>query len=74
MQTSEQQVEKFFSYLKTDRLRSATRTDATLLEAVESDRGRVINSAAFRRLQQKAQVFPLEANCLVPAFDGSDQF
>ena len=39
MQTSEKQVEKFFSYLKTDRLRSATRTDATLLEAVESDRG-----------------------------------
>lgn len=65
MQTSEQQVEKFFSYLKTDRLRSATRTDATLLEAVESDRGRVINSAAFRRLQQKAQVFPLEANASV---------
>lgn len=65
MQTSEQQVETFFSYLKTDRLRSATRTDATLLEAAESDRGRVINSAAFRRLQQKAQVFPLEANASV---------
>ena len=65
MQTSEQQVEIFFSYLKTDRLRSATRSDATLLEAAESDRGRVINSAAFRRLQQKAQVFPLEANASV---------
>ncbi|WP_180012767.1 dGTPase [Acinetobacter sp. YH16031] len=65
MQTSVQQVEKLFSYLKADRLRSATRADATLLEAAESDRGRVINAAAFRRLQQKAQVFPLEANASV---------
>lgn len=65
MQTSVQQVNQLFSYLKTARLRPATRSDATLLEAAESDRGRVINSAAFRRLQQKAQVFPLEANASV---------
>lgn len=63
--TSVEQVAQLFSYLKTDRLRPATRSDATLLEAAESDRGRVINSAAFRRLQQKAQVFPLEANASV---------
>jgi dGTPase len=28
----------------------------------ESDRGRIINSALFRRLPQKNQVFPLEIN------------
>ncbi|WP_114417112.1 dGTPase [Marinospirillum perlucidum] len=32
---------------------------------LESDRGRVINSAAVRRLQQKTQVFPLERNAAV---------
>lgn len=31
----------------------------------ESDRGRIINSAAVRRLQQKTQVFPLERNSAV---------
>ncbi|KXS34563.1 MAG: dGTPase [Idiomarina sp. T82-3] len=33
--------------------------------AAESDRGRIINSAAVRRLQQKTQVFPLERNAAV---------
>ncbi len=33
--------------------------------ALESDRGRIINSAAIRRLQQKTQVFPLERNAAV---------
>lgn len=32
---------------------------------MESDRGRAINSAAVRRLQQKTQVFPLETNAAV---------
>ncbi|RUO23978.1 dGTPase [Aliidiomarina minuta] len=39
--------------------------DETLQRANESDRGRIINSAAVRRLQQKTQVFPLERNAAV---------
>ncbi|MFC1236432.1 dGTPase [Vibrio sp. F74] len=35
------------------------------LSSFESDRGRIINSAAIRRLQQKTQVFPLERNSAV---------
>lgn len=31
----------------------------------ESDRGRIVNSPAIRRLQQKTQVFPLERNAAV---------
>ncbi|MBD1583744.1 dGTPase [Pseudoalteromonas sp. S16_S37] len=37
----------------------------TLQGSLESDRGRIINNAALRRLQQKTQVFPLERNAAV---------
>lgn len=36
-----------------------------ILRIFESDRGRIINSPAIRRLQQKTQVFPLERNAAV---------
>lgn len=42
-----------------------TESSQNLLEQLESDRGRLINSAAIRRLQQKTQVFPLERNAAV---------
>ncbi len=38
---------------------------AHLQMQLESDRGRIINSAVVRRLQQKTQVFPLERNAAV---------
>lgn len=36
-----------------------------IIRQFESDRGRIVNSAAIRRLQQKTQVFPLERNAAV---------
>lgn len=36
-----------------------------VVDQLESDRGRIIQSAAVRRLQQKTQVFPLERNAAV---------
>lgn len=36
-----------------------------ILRIFESDRGRIVNSPAIRRLQQKTQVFPLERNAAV---------
>lgn len=36
-----------------------------IIDQLESDRGRIVTSAAVRRLQQKTQVFPLERNAAV---------
>lgn len=40
-------------------------TNNDIDEATESNRGRIVNSPAVRRLQQKTQVFPLEINAAV---------
>lgn len=48
-----------------ERFRASTALKDTFDEEMESDRGRSINSAAVRRLQQKTQVFPLESNSAV---------
>lgn len=53
----------FCNKIKADRPLQSAITD--LQSALESDRGRIINSAAVRRLQQKTQVFPLERNAAV---------
>ena len=43
------------------------KSEHEILRIFESDRGRIINSPAIRRLQQKTQVFPLERNAAVRA-------
>lgn len=46
--------------------RRASECDVSRIVAqLESDRGRIVNSAGVRRLQQKTQVFPLERNAAV---------
>lgn len=51
--------------LKTNRYRTSSIKGRGFNEEMESDRGRAVNSAAVRRLQQKTQVFPLESNAAV---------
>jgi len=59
-------TEKILPLVTPIRRRNSTITDTrSILIESESDKGRVINSASFRRLQQKAQVFPLEPNAAV---------
>lgn len=57
----------FAKKLTSDRVHNTKTRETTkaLLFDFESDRGRIINSAAVRRLQQKTQVFPLERNAAV---------
>lgn len=62
---TEVKFEALLGLISENRLRNSTHGDRGLLIASESDKGRVINSGAFRRLQQKAQVFPLEPNAAV---------
>lgn len=49
----------------TRRRTSSVRAKRSILTESESDRGRVLFSPAFRRLQQKAQVFSMEPNAAV---------
>jgi len=51
--------------LKSTRFLQSTIDGRDFNEEMESDRGRAINSAAVRRLQQKTQVFPFESNSAV---------
>ena len=67
MQKSKRLINKLLSIISDERLRETTvvRDDQSVSIQSESDKGRVINSAPFRRLQQKAQVFPLDNNAAV---------
>lgn len=51
--------------LVTDRIRPSSRGSRAIYEEVESDRSRVLYSSAFRRLQRKTQVFPLDDNAAI---------
>jgi dGTPase len=51
--------------LSANRLRFSDVTGRSIVTESESDRGRILFCAAFRRLQQKAQVFSMEPNAAV---------
>lgn len=62
---SEQEKIDYKNCLSTARMRKSSQSGRTILPESESDRGRVLYSPAFRRLQQKAQVFSMEPNAAV---------
>ncbi|MEW2739764.1 dGTPase [Providencia rettgeri] len=51
--------------IKSARSRTSQAAHNTLISETQSDRARLLYSAPFRRLQQKAQVFSLESNSAV---------
>ena len=53
---------KFKNLISNNRLLERENKEEDVNLAIGSDRGRIIFSAPFRRLQKKAQVFPLETN------------
>lgn len=58
-------IAPYESLLRTERIRGSTQGQRATVVQTGSDRGRIVFSSAFRRLQQKAQVFPLDSNAAV---------
>jgi dGTPase len=58
-------AEQYKKLITADRIRKSKFADRDITQESESDRGRLVLSAPFRRLQQKAQVFSLEDNAAV---------
>ncbi|MBN3812883.1 dGTPase [Paraburkholderia sp. Ac-20347] len=58
-------MSKNSNILKTVRLRESAVPGRSIVTESESDRGRILFCPAFRRLQQKAQVFSMEPNAAV---------
>ena len=52
----------YSSILKTDRVQPENGASGSILTESENDRSKILFSPAFRRLQQHAQVFPLNAS------------
>lgn len=55
----------YLRWITEERMEQSSRTFINVNQAIESDRGRIVFSSPFRRLQNKAQVFPLEGNAAV---------
>jgi dGTPase len=65
MQNSNQVNKTYSALLSSERFRPSVVRGRDLIAESESDRGRLLFCAAFRRLQQKAQVFSMEQNAAV---------
>lgn len=65
MNSTNKYHDNFIKLISAQRIRRSSQNNRTLSTEAESDRGRLIYSPAFRRLQQKAQVFSLESNAAV---------
>jgi len=55
----------YSTWITEERAEQSSRSFVSVDQAIESDRGRIVFSSPFRRLQNKAQVFPLEGNASV---------
>ncbi|MBK9563655.1 MAG: HD domain-containing protein [Saprospiraceae bacterium] len=58
-------MSEYSKFLNTDRRRTSRFQHKSIVEETISDKSRVVYSSAFRRMQQKAQVFSLETNAAV---------